>query len=382
MEGRDGVHAEHIAAARLVAQQLRAAELGDVAAAVRWFGAVQGQEFHPALWGVTRRLAPPARPGAAGAVAAFDRGELLRTHLLRPTWHLVAPGDARWLLELTAPRVHRANGTMYRSLGTAEHVRETELVLEAVGGGPRTRRELDGILAANGRPLGGIALGYVLMRAELDRLLVSGPMRGRQQTYAAFDERVPPGYGPLGDRFDRDAALVELLRRYLRSRAYATVKDASQWSGLTLAELRHGLGLLGDEVVCVPGAGRFEGLEFWRLADPGARVLEPGRFLPAPGAEPVVDLLQSYDELIMSYGESRGAVAAPGVDLGERLGSFIHGVAVDGVFVGRWRWVLGPRDLAVETQWRREPTAAELAAFDVAAAQLAEHWAVPLRRAS
>lgn len=379
MEGDDGVSAEHVAAARLAAQRLRSGEFADLAEAVRRFGAVQGQEFQPAMWGLTRRLAPEARPGAADAVAAFDRGELLRTHLLRPTWHLVAPADARWLLELTAPRVQRANGTMYRRLGTAEHTRETELVLEAVAERPRTRRELAGILSDAGRPLSGLALGYVLMRAELDRLLISGPLRGRQQTYAAFDRRVPPGYGPLGDRFDHDAALVELLRRYLGTRAYATVRDASQWSGLTLTEVRRGLGLLGDEVVAVQGAGRLDGLELWRSAAPGARVLDPERFLP-PGGAPIVDLLQSYDELIMSYSESRAAIAASGLDLGDRLGSFIHGLAVDGVFIGRWRWVLGSGDLGVEAQWHREPSVAELAAFDDAAAQLAAYWALPLRR--
>ncbi|WP_353706763.1 crosslink repair DNA glycosylase YcaQ family protein [Cellulosimicrobium sp. ES-005] len=373
------VDERHVRAARLAAHRLRSPDLPDVPTAVGHLVAVQGQEFHPALWGLTRRLRPEARPGAAGAAAVCDRGEVVRTHVLRPTWHLVRSDDARWLVKLSAPRVHQANGTMYRQVGTAGHAAETDLVVAAVQERPRTRRELAGLLAAHGRPLEGIALGYVLMQAELDRQLVSGPLDGKQQTYAAFDDRVPAGYGPLGERFDRDAALVELLRRSLASRAYATVKDVAQWSGFTLTEVRHGLDLLGAEVVAVPGAGALEGTTLWRLADADPRVVDPGPFVGALAPDgdpdrPVVDLLQSYDELFTSYGETRRLVVAEGVDLGDRLGSFIHGLAVDGVVVGRWRWVVGTRDVVVEPQWRRTPTRAETAAFDEQVAAVSAHW--------
>ena len=377
--GTPPVDGDRVRAARLAAHRLRRPDLPDVPTAVGRLVAVQGQEFHPALWGLTRRLDPGARPGAAGAVAACDRGEVLRTHVLRPTWHLVTPADARWLLELSAPRVHRANGTMYRQLGSADHARHADLVVAAVQDRPRTRRELADLLAARGLALPGIALGYVLMAAELDRSLVSGPLAGKQQTYAAFDDRVPAGYGPLGATFDRDAALVELLRRYLAGRAYATVKDVAQWSGFTLTDVRHALDLLGEEAVAVPGAGALEGATLWRLADADTRVLDPGPFVGALAPDgdpdrPVVDLLQSYDELFMSYGETRALVVAEGVDLGDRLGSFIHGLAVDGVVVGRWRWVVGARDVVVEPQWRRAPTAAEATAFDEQVAAVSTHW--------
>jgi len=373
------VDGRHVLAARLAAQRLRSPDLPDVPCAVGHLVAVQGQEFQPALWGLTRRVRPDARPGAAGAAAACDRGEVVRTHVLRPTWHLLRPDDARWLVELSAPRVHQANGTMYRQVGTAGHAAEIDLVVAAVQERPRTRRELAGLLAAHGRPLEGLALGYVLAHAELDRLLISGPLDGKQQTFAAFDDRVPPGYGPLGERFDRDAALVELLRRYLASRAYATVKDVAQWSGFTLTDVRHALDLLGDEVVAVPGAGSLDGATLWRLADADPRVLAPESFAGAVApdgdpAAPVVDLLQSYDELFVSYGESRGVVVADGVDLGDRRGSFIHAIAVDGVVVGRWRWVVGTRDVVLEPQWRRAPSPAEEAAFAAQADAVRAHW--------
>ena len=116
------------------------------------------------------------------------------------------------------------------------------------------------------------------------------------------------------------------------------------------------------------------------LAAAGERVTGPERFVAtADPARPVVDLFQSYDELFMAYGESRGVVVAPGVDLGDRLGSFIHAIAVDGVVVGRWRWVVGARDVAVEAQWRRDPSPAERAAVAAQTEEVATHWGLPMR---
>lgn len=391
-EGTGGtVDGPRVLRARLLAQRLRQPDLPDVGGVVGHLVAVQAQEFQPALWGITRRVAPGARPDAAGARRAFDDGAFLRTHVLRPTWHVVRPDDARWLLKLSAPRVHQANAHPYRSFGVDERFDgATDALVEAVGSGPRTRRELAGDLAARGMEASGLQLGYLLMRAELDRALISGPMHGKQQTYAAFDTRVPAGYGPLGATFDADAALVELLRRYLAGRAYATVKDVVSWSGLTVRQVRDGLGLLGEEVAAVPGAGVLEGLTLWRAAASGPAVpagnggpdgdppdgdppngdLPDGT--PATGA-PVVDLLQAYDELLMSYSESRHVVFG-GVDVGEVPGASIHAIAVDGHLVGRWKWVLGGRAVAVEPQWRRETTAAERRAFDRVVGEVTAYW--------
>src|SRR6266508_2948519 len=109
---------------------------------VRWLGAVQSQDYGPAKWSVAERAG-----GVADAAVdrAFADGAILRTHVLRPTWHFVAPADIRWMLELTAPRVHALNAYYYRQLGLDDAVFErcNALLAGALQGGVHlTRKQL------------------------------------------------------------------------------------------------------------------------------------------------------------------------------------------------------------------------------------------------
>src|ERR1041384_6572158 len=92
----------HYLGHRLVNQQLahqRFSRPGDV---VAWLGAVQAQDYGAAKWAVGQRM-----PAATDAELdrALAEGSIMRTHVLRPTWHFVSPADIRWMLALTAPRV-------------------------------------------------------------------------------------------------------------------------------------------------------------------------------------------------------------------------------------------------------------------------------------
>lgn len=375
--GSGSVDAATVVATRLAAHHLRGAGLASVRDVVGHLGAVQSQEFHPSLWGLAQRT--EGTPSAVSVRDDFSAGEFLRTHVLRPTWHHVLPDDARWLLRLTAPRVHGLNRPYYPDLGgPAQDAAATDLLAEAVAGGNhRTRAELATLLADRGLPSSGLAFTYIVMRAELDGVLVSGVLRGKQQTYAAFDERVPAGYGPLGATYDDDAALVELLRRYLRGRGIATVRDFAGWSGLTLTRTREGLALLAAEVEEVAG----DALAFWRLVDG-----------PPPAENGVtervvqVDLLQGYDEYFVSYKDSRDlardplSAEAPAVLPlrlpGKEVSPFLHVIAVDGRVVGRWRHALTAKALRLDTQLFRPLTRAEQRGFEAQAERLAAHWGV------
>ena len=126
---------------------------------------------------------------------AFTKGEILRTHLMRPTWHFVAPADIRWLLALTAPRVHTASAFMYRQLelDTKMFKRSNDTIIKALSGGKQlTREQLRAALEQKKIKADGFRLAYLLMKAELDGIICSGARQGKQFTYALLEERVAP----------------------------------------------------------------------------------------------------------------------------------------------------------------------------------------------
>ncbi|HEU4827938.1 MAG TPA: winged helix DNA-binding domain-containing protein [Gemmatimonadales bacterium] len=302
-------------------------------AVVSRLGAVQAQDFGAAKWGVGLR-----GRGLVDAEVerAFNAGELVRTHVLRPTWHFVAPADLRWLLRLTAPRVHLANGPYYREAGIdAAVIRRSTAILERVlrDRNYRTRAEL-GAALTRGRVEASDArrLSYLMMRAELDGVVCSGPLRGKQHTYALLEERVPPAAS-----LDRDDALHELARRYISTRGPATAHDLAWFSGLTVAEARRGIASLGGATV-----QQVDGRDYWTDG--------PGR--PRPVAGRAVHLLPNFDEYFIGL-RDRGAildrlrmakVPMPTPAL-ER-----HVIAVGGQLVGGWKRTLSRKGVTVELQ--------------------------------
>ena len=211
--------------------------------AVRWHGAMQAQDYVPAKWSIGQR--------ATGLVdddldRALTQGSIVRTHVLRPTWHFVARDDLRWLLALTGPRVQRGMGARLRQLGLDERTlaRCRAAIVSALEGGQAlTRNEIGGILDAAGIDRSGQRLPHVLGYCELDGVICSGGLKGKQQSYALIDERVP-----RGDPFDRDKAWIELTHRYLRSHGPAAVEDIRWWASLTVAEIRKAIDMLGAEL--------------------------------------------------------------------------------------------------------------------------------------
>lgn len=274
--------------------------------------ASQGQDFLPGLWSIAQRTSPLTTYDEA--TTAFDRGDLVRTHVLRPTWHLTAPADLRWLLTATAPRVHKLNAYYYRQLGVDEDAaNKVRAVLERIlPGRALTREEIGAELGASGN-----RLAYLMMWAELEQWVCSGPRAGNQPTYSLVAERAPV------DERDRDAALHELALRYFSTRSPATVKDLAGWASLTVTEANAARATL-------------EGFD--ELDVDGRTYVVRGEPPVAPDS-PVVDLVQAYDECIMSYSESKDVLAVERQwDGGTRPPAYMHAILLDGQVVGHWRY--------------------------------------------
>jgi PAS domain-containing protein len=263
---------------------------------------------------------------------------------MRPTWHLVAAEDIRWLLGLTGPRVHQANGYQYRSLGIDAPLADRAarlFVRELQGGRSRTREELGDLLRADGFEATGLRLGYLIGHAEVEAILVNGPMRGRRQTFALLDESVPTAR----DRRPANPA-AELALRYVRGHGPAQAIDLAWWSGLTLRDARLALEAASSALA----TETIDGRTFW--VDP-APTSASGRPSAASAGESTVHLLPNYDELLVAF-RDRSDAMDPALPAPARAAEEIlaHVIVRDGLIVGRWKRRDGSSSTAIELDLR------------------------------
>ncbi|GIH08733.1 hypothetical protein Rhe02_68000 [Rhizocola hellebori] len=332
-----------IAALRMVNQRLWGEPFQDIHSGVRSFAALQAQEFPYARWSIVQRTKNVTEPMVDELIAD---GRILRTHVMRPTWHFVAREDIRWMLELTGHRVHAVNAPYYRANGLTDFKKTNALFVKALKGGQQLeRKQMRAVLENAGLTLENLAFTLVLMRAELDGIICSGAPRGKQQTYALIEERAPDAIV-----LSREEALAELVRRYFTTRGPATLKDFAWWSGLTQADGRKGLAMLGNEVLNTVVDGR----SYWF-----------GRELPEPKmAQPRVDLIQVYDEIGMAYTESRDALAMP--SLTRQAAVYYNSILLNGRLIGHWRRTVKGKAVTFEIQLFRKLTKAESGALEAA----------------
>lgn len=334
---------------RMFSQHISRARFRNPAKEVAWLAAVQSQDYGAAKWALGLRLKGVKD---LDVERAFNEGSILRTHVLRPTWHFVSPEDIRWMLALSAPRVHAANALYYRRLEIDSAVvrRTYDSLGRALHGGKTlAREEIRRVIRGAGVPADGpLRLPYLLMRAELDGLITSGPRRGKQFTYALLDDRVP-ARPPMA----REDALAELSGRYFRSHGPATVHDFAKWSGLAAAEARTGLnmvrGRLQERVV--------NGHSFWSTV----------HRLPAPRNAATAHLLPNYDEYTIGYRDPTEVFDPANLD---RL-VFNHILLLQGKVAGTWRRTLTRDSVRIETKPFRRLIEAERAAVTAAARRYA-----------
>jgi winged helix DNA-binding protein len=331
---------------RLSQQRLAQQPFATPEEVVSWMGAVQSQEYLGAIWSLGMRV----RGATDDTIErAFAEGRLLRTHVLRPTWHFVAPADIRWMLELTAPRI-KSLMTYYDrqlALDDALYARSNDAIARALEGGKHlTRAELGSALAEAGIVAKGQRLGHIVSHAELDAVTCSGPRRGKQFTYALLAERAPQAKS-----LPREQALAELTRRYFTSHGPATDRDFSWWSGLTLADARSGLEMLGSRL----SHEQIDGQTYWFSAE------QPPIVQPSPEAF----LLPTDDELLVGY-SGFGAALTGGRGNGE-WERFNATIIIGGQVVGNWRRTIAKGVAVVECMLFQPPAASEREAIFAAA---------------
>lgn len=307
-----------ISAYRIQKQQLVASIFSSPRDLVANMGAMQAQDFSMVKWAVGQRLQQATEKSIE---AAYNAGHIIRTHLMRPTWHLVSANDIYWLLELTAPRIKTQSTSRHLQLELSDTVLSTcynILERELNNHISLTREELAQIFESAGIRTNDNRLSHILMSAELESLICSGPLIKNKITYALLSDRVP-----VKKTLSKEESLHELAKRYFGSHGPATLQDFVWWSGLSVSDARKGLEMNKANLLCET----FESETYW-FSDSAA----------SEQPIPEVLLLPAFDELLISY-RDRSAIITD-TDNKKAIsdnGIFRPIVVVNGEVRGIWR---------------------------------------------
>jgi hypothetical protein len=349
---------------RLHNQRIAYTSAQSPADALAWMGAIQGQDYSGAKWSIGLRLPASTDADIERAIAEH---QIIRTWLMRGTLHFVTAADVRWLLALVAPAIIAESARRNRQLELDEttFARSRVILREVLQGGRQMQRDaLFSLLEVNGVSVKGQRGYHILRRLAYDGLLVQGVVERDNPFFMLLDEAIPPSPLP-----SREAALVELARRYFQNHAPSTLQDFAAWSGLKMAEVRAGFeGVKADLVEETIDGGRY-----WLLRD----------MLPIEQAAVRVDALPGFDEFILGYRE-RDAVLDPAH--ADKIcpggnGVFYPTIVVNGRVVGTWKREFKKGSVIVTPSPFAALSAAERDGFAAACARYAAYLGMPLQMA-
>lgn len=341
----------HLAQHRLASQHIGGTTFTAVPELVNWMGALQAQDYAMAKWAVGVRV---PRATDTSVEAALNSGAILRTHMLRPTWHLVAAEDVHWMLALTAPHIKASQNARHTELElTPAVLKKTYGLLEKNlrDGNHLTREELNGVFERAKISLGDNRAAHLLLCAELEGLIASGVTKGGKPTYALLEERVPKPK-PLA----KDEALAALVSRYFASHGPATLADFGWWSGLPVGEARKALEMAKPKLISEAVGEQ----TYWFTA---------ASKMPANSAY----LLPAYDEFIISYKDRSASLTFEQQKKAvSDNGIFRPMVVVNGEVIGIWKRIVKKNTVQVEAEYFAKPNKVTLSLIENAAEKYGE----------
>lgn len=283
-------------------------------------GAIQAQNYRMMRWSVMMRM---KRPSLEDFREAYNKGKIVRLHLLRGTWQLVAAEDYWWMMELFA---HKAETTIRGWMKSNRvEIDEDELLrvrdilsMVCYEKGSATKEDFAKALSLHNMSMDAHRLSYHLRLAEISGTLCSGNLSPLRATYALVAQKLNKTVCP-----NRDEMLTILARKYFVSHSPATLEDYVWWSGLTMSDCRKGISLLNEELQCHMWNGR----EFYLHNSCRTRGFRRGHLL----------LLPPYDEYLVGY-KSRDIVLFEkyASRAYTRNGIFFPVVVHDGMVCGNW----------------------------------------------
>lgn len=342
-----------VAKLRLMNQQIIATKFSSAKNLVEWMGAMQAQDFNMAKWAVGLRLQSSTE---ATIEKEFDEGKIIRTHILRPTWHFVSADDIYWMLQLTAPRIKSSLKSRHKNLEVNEKtllksnsIIQKKLLEQKYA----TREELAAEFMKAKIKLDDNRLSHFMLCAELDGIICSGILKGNKQTYTLFNKRVL-----LNKLFDKEKALAALATKYFSSHAPATLQDFIWWSGLTVGEAKLAVQLIKEHFI-------------EETINQQTYFIPAGFSLPKE-KNPSVVLLPAFDEFIISYKDRTASIHSDHHQKAiSQNGIFSPVIVINGEATGRWKRVMKKDIVTVETSFFRKHSKAELGLIGEAAEKFA-----------
>ena len=305
---------------RLINQQLVAPQFSDPAELVGYMGAMQAQEYRMMRWAVAMRT---RKPSAKAFKQAFDNGRIIRLHLMRGTWQLVAAEDYWMMIDLCANKaIAVTKGWMSSnkiSIPDEELTKVRDILAQTAADlGSATKEDFVSALAEKDIRMDDHRLSYHIRMAEMSGTLCSGNLLPMKATYALTANKVK-----TKEKTDRDEALMLFTRKYFQSRQPATLEDFVWWSGLNISDCRKGIALLGNSI----RVERWRGRDFYLTETCRIRGFRKGKFL----------LIPPYDEYLISY-KSRDIVLPPEHKhhAHNNSGIFQPVIAYGGTICGNW----------------------------------------------
>lgn len=318
---------------RLYNQRLLQTEFTNPAEVVSWMGAVQSQDFAGAKWAIGLRTRGLIE---ANVDRAFADGSILRTHVMRPTWHFVTPADIRWMLSLTAARVRAllAYNDYQLELDRVIVKKSNDILTKTLQGGKQlTRTDLGTALQKGKINTDDLRLTQLMIHAELDGVVCSGARQGKQFTYGLLEERVPPA-----KMLEREDAIAELARRYFTSHGPATLRDFVWWSGLSSTDAKIGMQILKSAFE----SASVNGETYWFHAST----------ITATKGIVRAYLLPNYDEYTVGYTDRSDIFDAAHTDKLDSRGSVLaqHVVLTAGKIIASWKRTLQKKSVTIESK--------------------------------
>ena len=299
-------------------------------------GMVQAQDYSYFRWAVGMRMKIPSLKALK---ESFSQGKILRVHLLRCTVQAVTPQDYVNLVSLCRESNLRATRSWAKQIGeeySESYYREgLDAVREILSGdNSLTKKEIAVRLSSLGIPSDTARVKHLLLRGEIEGILYSGEMTGRDATWTLSEETLK---GTDIQPLSPGEAVADLARKYFRSHSPASLEDFHWWTGLPLTQCRKAIESIASEI------------EETLVEDQKMFIYSALRPIAPLSTE--VLLLPPYDEYLIGYKSRHLALDARfEARAHNRSGNFWPVVLLGGRVVGNWRASLerGATDISTD----------------------------------